>query len=192
LLAARPRQPENRETNIMTIERPMFPPVDQARRHLLTIAAGGAVAAAIPTAALTAAPEIDPIFEVIARHRAACKAHTEAVRIEFAFEDGFTLDERRGLGGGKKLRQFTILQEQTADAYDRLDTAGTDLVNTPPTTLAGIAALCRYIEPLLSDPDTTDLPETVPWDDDSESTAAGALANSIAVAIREISKGGAA
>jgi hypothetical protein len=34
----------------MTIERPMFPPVDTTRRHLLTIAAGGAVAAAIPTA----------------------------------------------------------------------------------------------------------------------------------------------
>jgi hypothetical protein len=36
----------------MTIERPMFPPVDQTRRHLLTVAAAGAVAAAIPTAAL--------------------------------------------------------------------------------------------------------------------------------------------
>jgi hypothetical protein len=32
----------------MTIERPMFPPVDPTRRHLLTVAAGGAVAAAIP------------------------------------------------------------------------------------------------------------------------------------------------
>src|ERR1700732_3936034 len=36
----------------MTIERPMFPPVDPTRRHLLAITGGGAVAAAIPTAAL--------------------------------------------------------------------------------------------------------------------------------------------
>jgi Rieske Fe-S protein len=29
----------------MTIERPMFPPIDSTRRRLLTVAAGGAVAA---------------------------------------------------------------------------------------------------------------------------------------------------
>lgn len=34
----------------MTLERPMFPPVDPTRRHLLTVVGGGAVAAAIPTA----------------------------------------------------------------------------------------------------------------------------------------------
>lgn len=35
----------------MTIERPMFPPVDPTRRQLLSVAATGAVAVAIPTAA---------------------------------------------------------------------------------------------------------------------------------------------
>jgi hypothetical protein len=38
----------------MTIERPMFPPVDPTRRHVLTVAAAGAVAAAIPTVATIA------------------------------------------------------------------------------------------------------------------------------------------
>jgi hypothetical protein len=162
----------------------MFPPVDPTRRHLLTIAAGGAVAATIPTTALKAAPAVDPIYVVIERHRAACADHCEAVGIENAFEEAHM--------EGEKLRQFYILEERTLDSYDRLDDAGTDLVNTPPTTLAGIAALCRYIEPLLNDQDTPDLLETLLWEDDSESTPAGALANAIAVAITKISKGGAA
>jgi DNA-binding response OmpR family regulator len=41
----------------MTIERPMFPPVDPTRRHLLAVAAGGAVAAAVGTAASRATPD---------------------------------------------------------------------------------------------------------------------------------------
>jgi hypothetical protein len=53
----------------MTIERPMFPPVDPTRRRLLTVAAGGAVAAAIPTAVLAAAPAVDPVFDLIDIHR---------------------------------------------------------------------------------------------------------------------------
>ena len=43
----------------------MNPPVDQARRHLLTIAAGGAVAAAIPTAVLAAAPNPPQGFHAV-------------------------------------------------------------------------------------------------------------------------------
>jgi hypothetical protein len=85
----------------MTIERPMFPPVDTTRRHLLTIAAGGAVAAAIPTAGerinlganetnvlapKTSSKEItpsqgiegDPAFALIADKRAADVAYCEA------------------------------------------------------------------------------------------------------------------
>ena len=49
----------------MTIERPMFPPVDPTRRRLLTVAAAGAVAAAIPTITLSAAPAVDPLFDLI-------------------------------------------------------------------------------------------------------------------------------
>ena len=42
------RQPES---TIMTIERPMFPPVDQARRHFLSVVGGGAVVTFAPSAA---------------------------------------------------------------------------------------------------------------------------------------------
>src|SRR5207248_10568252 len=54
------------------------PPVDPTRRHLLSIAAGGAVAAAIPTAALTAAAEPDPIYAAIQACREAKQASDEA------------------------------------------------------------------------------------------------------------------
>jgi hypothetical protein len=49
----------------------MFPPVDPTRRHLLTVAAGGAVAAAIPTTVLAATPAVDPIYAAIEAHRKA-------------------------------------------------------------------------------------------------------------------------
>jgi hypothetical protein len=117
----------------------------------------------------------DPIYAVIERHKAACADHDEAVRIEFAFEEVHMQ--------GEKLRQYQNLHAQTADAWERLEDANTDLVTTPPATLAGIASLCRYIEPLLADVDTSYLPDTIAWDDDNESTPAGALANTIAATI---------
>jgi hypothetical protein len=53
---------------------PTNTPVDTTRRHLLTIAAGGAIAAAIPTTALTSAPAADPIYAAIEAHRTAAAA----------------------------------------------------------------------------------------------------------------------
>jgi hypothetical protein len=114
----------------MTIERPMFPPVDPTRRRLLTVAAGGAVAAAIPTVTLTAAPAADPIYAVIERHRKACAAHNEALDTHMDFEEvGMT---------GEKLAKYNSLVAATDAAYDELDDAGLDLINTRPPTLAGI------------------------------------------------------
>ena len=49
----------------------IYPPVDPTRRHLLTVAAAGAVATALPTATLAAAPAADPIYEAIENHRKA-------------------------------------------------------------------------------------------------------------------------
>jgi hypothetical protein len=57
-------------------------------------------------------------------------------------------------------------------------------------TLAGIVALCRYVEPLLNESGTVNLPEVIYWDDDTHSSAGGALVNVIAVAVRSLSKGG--
>jgi hypothetical protein len=85
---------------------------------------------------------------------------------------------------GEKLRQYQILEVATSAAFDDMDDVGCDLVNTKPTTLAGIVALCRYVEPLLNEDGTPQMPEIVAWEDDTESLVAGALANVIAAAVR--------
>src|SRR3954454_17652046 len=67
-------------------------PADPTRRHLLTIAAGGAVAALAPTAAPAAT---DPVFDLIEAHRRAHVAHTDALtlqdRLERAHDPGADL-----------------------------------------------------------------------------------------------------
>jgi hypothetical protein len=152
----------------MTIERPMFPPVDQARRHFLTVVASGTVAM-IPTAVSATAPAVDPIYAAIDAHRQAVAAHDAVTDVRAAFNDVNMNDEQKA--------QLAVLEAAGADAWDQLDDAGCDLVNSKPTTLAGVAALCRYVEPLLNEKDTVNLPEVIYWDDETASTAAGALAN---------------
>jgi hypothetical protein len=61
------------------------PPTNTSARHsrrsiLGAIAVGSAVAAAIPTAALAAAPAVDPIFNLIDAHRKAEAAHLAAIK----------------------------------------------------------------------------------------------------------------
>src|SRR5260221_629755 len=58
----------------MTIERPIFPPVDPTRRHFLSVAASGAAAIATATPAIACLAEPDPIFAAIEEHRAAVRA----------------------------------------------------------------------------------------------------------------------
>lgn len=61
-------------------------PTDTTRRHLLVIAAGGAVAAAIPAVALAGAPAVDPVFELIEAHRRAHAAHMSSLDLQNRFE----------------------------------------------------------------------------------------------------------
>jgi hypothetical protein len=148
-------------------------PLDPMRRRLLTIAAGGAVAAAIPAAALTAAPAVDLIYAAIERHKAAKLPYEAAVTVRACYDEA---DEK-----------VTQQMDEAVDAaFDVYEDAGADLVNTEPTTLAGIVALCRYIEPLLND--GSYLPEVISWDDETESSAAGAFANVIAAAVEALIK----
>jgi hypothetical protein len=76
----------------MTIKRPMFPPVDPTRRHFLSVAAAGTVAAAIPTAA-TIAPAMagmHPDAELIELGKKFDAAVAEYTRI------GLQIDEIDG------------------------------------------------------------------------------------------------
>ena len=68
----------------------------------------------------------DPIYEVIERHRKAAREHNEAVDIHCAFEEV-------GMQG-EKLAKYKSLVAETDAAYDRMEDAGLDLINTRPTT----------------------------------------------------------
>jgi hypothetical protein len=107
-------------------------PVDQARRRLLTIAAGGAVAAAIPTAALVASPAVDPAFALIAEKRAADVAHGVAIDAQDEAET------RYGIGCAEEAFQRCCIACRVVGEADWR------LATTPPTTLAGVAAVFRF------------------------------------------------
>jgi hypothetical protein len=152
------------------------------RRNILgTIAAAAAATtiAAKPAAAVGPIPA-DPIFAVIERHRKACREHHEAIDIPMDFEElGMT---------GEKLEKYKYLVAETDAAYDRLDDVGCDLINTKPTTLAGILALCRYINPLFEEEDSPDLPTHILYDDGTTATPAGALCYVIGRAVEDLMK----
>jgi hypothetical protein len=157
---------------------PTNTPIDTKRRNFLSMAASGAVAAAIPTAPLAAATAIDPIYAVIERHRKACREHNEALDIHMDFEEiGMT---------GAKLEEYKRLVAETDAAYDELEDAGLDLINTRPTTMAGILALCQYINPLFAEDEAPDLPQYILYDDDTTATPAGALCYVIGQAVEEM------
>jgi hypothetical protein len=158
---------------------PTNTPTDTTRRHFLTVAAAGAAALTLPPAR-AASQAADPICEVIERHRKACAAHNEALDIHMDFEEvGMT---------GEKLEKYNSLVAATDTAYDELEDAGLDLINTRPTTLAGIFSLCQYIKPLFAEDDAPDLPEYILYDDDSRAYPAEALFRVIGSAIEDLMK----
>jgi len=166
---------------------PTNTPIDTTRRRFLAVSAGASVAsvstlavAAMPTAAPPDSPACapDPIFAVIERHRKACREHNEAIDIHMDFEEmGMT---------GEKLEEYKRLVAETDAAYDELEDAGLDLINTQPTTMAGIFALCQYITPLFEEDDAPDLPEYILYDDDTTATPAGALCYVIGRAVEDM------
>jgi len=171
----------------MTLERTMFPPVDPTRRCFLTVAAGASivsvgslavVAAPATTSVLAAAP--DPIYAVIERHRRAAHKHHEAVDIHMDFEE---VDMT-----GEKLEKYNSLVAETAAAYDELEDAGLDLINTLPTTLAGIFALCQYIKPLFAEDEAPDLPEYILYDAGTTAYPAEAFCHVITRAAEDLMK----
>jgi hypothetical protein len=179
-------------TNTSAIDQPMFPPIDPTRRRFLAVAAVASVVSAGTLAAATAMdPSVpaavtvpigpDPIYGVIEQHRKAARGHIEAVRVQFAYE------EHGGIQG-ERLEEYQRLDGETDEAYDRMEHASGDLVNTKPATLAGIVAVCRYVGTLLEGYDSPDLPEYISYDDDTQETPAEALCHTISAAIEELMK----
>ena len=66
---------------------PTNTPIDTKRRRFLSVAAGGAVAAAIPAAALAGAPAVDPIYAAIERYKMLSAEYTVAVDRRAPLED---------------------------------------------------------------------------------------------------------
>jgi hypothetical protein len=127
---------------------------------------------------ITPSQGIDPIYTVIEAHRKACTEHDEAINIHMAFEE---------IGmEGEKLEKYNSLVAETDAAYDRLDDVGCDLINTKPTTLAGILALCRYVKPFFGESDPDELPHHILYDDDSTAYPAEALFRVIGSAIEDL------
>jgi hypothetical protein len=112
-------------------------PVDPTRRHLLTVAAGGAVAALTTASPTIAARAPDPIYAAIETHKDRVKAYDAAWKVRGNFKDfgEMTEDEKA------QLRQFN---DATDAAHLPLEAAALDLIDTVPTTQAGIIAALRY------------------------------------------------
>jgi hypothetical protein len=179
-------------TNTSAIDHPMtFLPVDPTRRRFLAVAAVASVVSAGTLAAATAMDpsvpatvtvpiEPDPIYAVIEAHRKAAREHIAALDIHCSFEEC-------GMQG-EKLQEYERLVALTDVAWVAMAEARYALVNTKPTTLAGILALCRYIEPLFGETDQPDLPEYIDYDDDTQAYIPEAFAYVIGRAIEELMK----
>jgi hypothetical protein len=109
-----------------------------SRRNILgTIAAAGA-AAAIPTAALTAVPAIDPMFELIEAHRTTHIAHMASLELQNRLERKH--DSRADWVSEKPCHD-------ESDAFDAL-------IAAPATTRQGLVAKLVYLQDLASEFET--------------------------------------
>ena len=104
-----------------------------SRRTILTLVAG--VSAGSHATAATPFPA-DPIYAAIERHKATGAALDAAVMVRSRFPDLHMNDEQQ--------RQLKRFEEAVDDAWGHCEQAGINLINTEPTTLAGIVAAIRY------------------------------------------------
>jgi len=116
----------------------MFPPVDPTRRRLLTVVAGGAVAAAIPTAILTAAPAVDPLFDLIEAHRKTHITHMAALELQNRLE---------------RRQDSRADWVATKPCHDEAD-AFAALIAAPAITPQGLLAKLAYLQHLASEFET--------------------------------------
>jgi len=126
------------------------------------MAASGAVAAAIPTAALAAATAIDPIYAAIERHQGAAVVWDAAVDVWAKFPDG-----PEPMSIERRIERERINDAQEA-ARDAMDDTGVDLINTSPTTLGGIARALDYMREQILRDDGIYMPSGLRLSDDTE------------------------
>ena len=137
-------------------------PADPTRRHLLTIAASGAVAAAIPAAALADVPAIDAIFDLIEAHRRAHVAHTDALTPQNRLEVAHDPDA------------YLVSAKPCDDENDAFEA----LVSASATTLPGLIAWLDYLQKLGSEFETEWMM--------TDRTCAAALVDSFVTSLKNI------
>jgi hypothetical protein len=115
-------------------------PVDQTRRHFLTVAAGASVAsvgtlavAAMPTAPDSAAGAVDPAFALIRAKREADVLYSWAIDTLDAAEEW----QRPSSDAARKADERCYAAGKAVNEIDW------KLATTPPTTLAGVVAVLR-------------------------------------------------
>jgi hypothetical protein len=162
------------------------------------VAAGGAaLGAGLPLPALPAAPalggdgEADPIIAAIEAHRTALAAHDEAVGIEDSLQESLPDDQTQSR---VTARRETIVETDAPswvaavrtrwEASNLMDDLAIDLLNTEPTTVAGIEALLRHF----ADQDEGLFPDNVCNDDGSAEAFGANLARHAADALRKIAR----
>lgn len=130
------------------------------------LAAGGAVNI---VATATARPSsVDPIFAVIAEHRAAHEQHEAACEQEEHEPDD-----------DKAMEAIDV-------AHERAMAAEWALFTTAPTTVAGVAALLAYVATESTADDQTILLYGTGWSDEELVTAVKAFPAHVAAALRNI------
>jgi hypothetical protein len=111
--------------------------------------------AALPATTTAALAGADPTYEAIEKHKAAGTVWSAAVDIRSNFPDLDITEEQR--------EQLDQLDEAVDDAWELLEEAGIDLINTQPTTRAGIVAAIQYLREQMRD-DGTYMPQTFKLD----------------------------
>jgi hypothetical protein len=111
---------------------PTSTPIDSRRRRFLSVAAGGAVAAAIPTTVAKAgASAVDPIFAAIDEHRNAYAAHLASIDELARLEKIHGLDAADG----------SITEKPCHDENDAFEA----LVAAAATTFPGLHSKLAYL-----------------------------------------------
>jgi hypothetical protein len=109
-------------------------PPDQARRRFLAVAAGASVASVGALAVAGIATSDDPAFALIAAHRAAEFAHCEVIDAQDEAEAKY----------GIRSDEAWEAADRSGAMCDEVNAICWKLVTTPPTTLAGVAAVLRF------------------------------------------------
>jgi hypothetical protein len=168
-------------TNTPAIDNPMLPPTDPTRRRFLAVAAvASAVSAGTLAAATAMDPSVpaavtisrhstpDPAFALIAEKLAADVAHGVAIDAQDEAEDV------HGIGSDAAEEAF----QRCCVACGVVNEADWRLATTPPTTLAGVAAVLRFaneIEDAGNEWPATDTVGSEGWHYQLRATMAAAL-----------------